>query len=81
MTRTELAKLIQIANRDSLDVAFLAYEDAERECQIATYEAELQMERDCDDRLYRPGCGEYDSVDGRGRPLLKRVNDAGEPRW
>ena len=46
MTRTELAKLIQIANRDSLDVAFLAYEDAERECQIATYEAELQMERD-----------------------------------
>ena len=34
-----------------------------------------------DDDEYVPGCGADDSYDHRGRPLLSRYNEAGEPRW
>jgi len=64
---------------DAIDGAF-----AERDRQItaeADFEAEVEAEADCDDRLYRQGWSQDDTMDGRGRPLRPLVNEGGEPYW
>lgn len=63
----------------------------EIERRIEAYERELflldqqetldQYDDVPDDDVYVPGCGEYDSRDSKGAPLLSRYNDAGEYRW
>lgn len=47
--------------------------------------ARLYVQHDFDheddrDDVYRPGCGADDTCDSRGRKLLSRINEAGEPR-
>lgn len=74
----DVLRLAKMAREGATDAELLAYAD---ECHEAEREAREQEERDCEDGRYVPGCGEYDTVDSRGRPLLSRFNDAGEPRW
>jgi hypothetical protein len=81
MTKTQLQALIDIANQNGIDAAYEQFAASEQDRYEADCEA-MDMERDeCRDGRYVPGCGEYDTVDARGRPLLSRFNEAGEPRW
>lgn len=57
-------------NFDAYDDAFEAFADG----------FDL-LDRDGDDDLYIPGCGEDDTVDFRGEKLRPRFNEGGEPWW
>ncbi len=73
--------IIHIAATQGEEAALAAYEDAQGD----DHEAELMMDRDCDDRRSPAlGCGEYDTVDSRGEKLKnngRTCNEAGEPWW
>ena len=48
---------------------------------LETLDALSHAERDCDDRMYIPGCGQDDTFDSRGEALRPLVNEGGEPWW
>jgi hypothetical protein len=81
MTKTQLQMLLDLANDEGIEAAYEQLQFS----QLDTYEAAceaMDMERDeCRDGRYVAGCGEYDTVDSKGRPLLSRRNEAGEYRW
>lgn len=75
MNRNHIEQLLRIAATHGFDAAVVAMDDAEQSEQdrVALYGYE--------DDEYVPGCSHDDTVDYRGRPLLSRINEAGEPRW
>lgn len=71
MTRNDFLRLTARAAEIGAEAAW----DEQAEVE---YEAEGMADRDCDDRRYVYGCGEYDTVDSRGRALRPTYNEAGE---
>lgn len=82
----ELLALLRKAEAEGAQAAMSQFEldhadrqDQEREGRIDALKA-LDEDPTGQDRegMYIAGCGEYDTVDYRGRPLKPLVNDAGE---
>ena len=86
LCQAQLTRLLKIAEEEGAEAALdkLRLEQAEQAAD--DYEGRIDALKALDedgtgqDRedLYIPGCGQYDTVDSRGRPLKPLVNDAGE---
>jgi hypothetical protein len=80
MTRSDFARMIALAEEIGTDAAF---EQIQNEATTDAYEADCDSRaaEHLEDRGYRYGCGEYDTVDSRARALRPTYNEAGEPYW
>ena len=77
MDANELRFLMDYARQHGTDAALELADERAAEA----YDADLQADRECDDRRYVYGCGEYDTVDSRGQKLRPARNEGGEPWW
>lgn len=78
MNRNQFLRLCALAHEVGPDEAWDVFQQESYEGDCDTQAA---LRDDPQDEPYIFGCGPYDSVDSRGRPLKPAVNDAGEPWW
>ena len=72
-TEAEVEKIVAAARRHER-------EEAERAFFLECQRDALDRDDGRDD-FYIPGCGADDTRDSKGRKLLPRVNEGGEPCW